>query len=99
MDVLTPFDSVCVEFYSQVQTQYINQSPMGSGDGTVILTPRIEGYESVLRTHGYAKEDWPELIKWASFLHGVVTGSIRLNLVELYRLPLEHFVDPEETCG
>ena len=43
---------------------------MGAGkDNPPILTPRVEGYEAVLRLQGYPAPLWGWLSEWARVLH------------------------------
>ena len=67
-EVLDEAEWYIIVFFQRVQDQYINQTPMGTSDGTVICTPRLEGYEAALRLYEYPREDWAVLIDYATLL-------------------------------
>ncbi len=78
-DNLTDTDWYLVEFYRTVADQYINQTPMGAGEGQPMhLTPRLEGYEAALRIGGYPRELWRWLTHWAKVLHRFHRGLEKL---------------------
>lgn len=83
---LTGLDWYILNFYTRVQSQYINQTPMGTKDGHVIVTPRLEGFESALRIYGYPRPHWPFLVEWASFVLRVVHGTEEVVMPRPWRL-------------
>jgi hypothetical protein len=63
--ILTEGDWSFVLFYQRVADQYVNQTPMGIKDSPPLVTPRMEGYEAVLRVYGYPKDQWVWLVDLA----------------------------------
>lgn len=78
-----------IQFFRCVESQYINQTPMGAGrDTPPLLTPRLEGYEAALRLHRYPRELWEWLTHWAQVLHRFHRGLEALPVTSEQRAHL-----------
>ncbi len=65
---LNETDFYILDFYRLVADQYINQEP-GATNSSPLTTPRLEGWEVILRVYDYPRAVWPWLIKWARTVH------------------------------
>lgn len=71
---MTQDDWLAVAVFRAASDQYINQTPLGRGEGKPpILTPRLEGWESALRLSNI--EATPSDIDAAVLLFHLVNGS------------------------
>lgn len=66
-------------FYQRVADQYVNQTPMGVKDGPPLVTPRMEGYEAVLRIYGYPEDMWVWLVDLAREFDSWVKNKARVR--------------------
>jgi hypothetical protein len=76
---LTSDDWLIVGFYQRVADQYINQPDLRIGKDIPVLTPRLEGYEAVLRVSRYPREMWQTLMDGAAMLHRLVQRMDRVD--------------------
>jgi len=69
---LEPDDWTIVNFYRRVSGEYVNQTPMGCGEGKPpVLSFSLAGCLAALRIYDYPKRAWPILVDGAVLLHGL----------------------------
>lgn len=77
---LTTDDWDILEFYRMVADQYINQTPMGTKDGGVVLTPRMEAWVPACDVLGVPVAERQRVIWMARELFYAVSGKGRIPI-------------------
>jgi len=90
---LTGEDWRVVKFYSVVQDQVVNQTPLGVEGGRAVLTPRLEGWLAACELYRVGEEDREDLVTMARAIFDSVHGRNMEHQIHLR--PAEDMLPPD----
>ena len=90
---LTKGDMQIVDFFSVVQDQTVNLTPMGvEGGGPHVLAPRLEGWVAACELYEIPREDRAHMVQMARTLFEGVHGRVTVH--DLHRIPVSALAEP-----